>query len=103
MRVYLLTFTSFSDLITREEIQNCLDNQEEISKWYGIMPNAILYASNARPEVITAKLVGEFGDNIMFLITLAKRNKTGGYINKSVWDFINSPKNNYLQTLSDLD
>lgn len=100
MKVYLLTFTSFSELVTREEIQDFLGQQSGVVNWFGIMPNAILYASNLNSKTIAGVLVNRFGNDLTFLITRAKRNQTTGFINKEVWDFINSPRNN-LQTLSD--
>lgn len=92
MNVYLLSFTSRTNKIRRTDIQDFFDTRAEVLNWFGIMPEAILVATNSSDLVITNLLIERFGSDITFIITKTEPNLTSGFINNEVWDFINNPK-----------
>ncbi|MBL4798971.1 MAG: hypothetical protein JKY50_16270 [Oleispira sp.] len=92
MKVYLITFYSITNTVSRESIQKYFDIRPEILNWFGVMPQAILVATECSDSIVSSLLVEHFGQGIIFLITSADQYKTQGYINKEVWEFINNPK-----------
>jgi len=92
MNVYLISFTSKTNTVSRVDLQVYFDTRAEVLNWFGIMPNAILVVTHSPASVLTNMLVDRFGNNITFLVTKAESNETEGFINKEVWDFINNPK-----------
>lgn len=92
MNVYLITFTSNNNSINRIDLQNYFDTRVEVLNWFGVMPQAILVATNSSNYDITKMIADRFGNNISFLTTKAESNLTNGFINNEVWDFINNPK-----------
>jgi len=90
MNVYLISFTS--NTVSRIDLQNYFDTKPLILNWFGVMPQAILVASNSEDLVIATMLVEHFGNDITFLITKTEPSQTVGFINNEVWEFINNPK-----------
>lgn len=102
MNVYLISFTSRTGVVTRVDLQNFFDTKPEILNWYGIMPEAILVATNEPTVNIQTMLISKFGNDLTFILTKTEPNLTSGYINQEVWDFINKPKSSGKHGLSGL-
>lgn len=92
MNVYLISFTSQTDKLKRTDIQAFFDARPEVLNWFGIMPEAILVATNGSDSEIARLLIERFGFDITFIITKTEPNLTQGFINNEVWEFINNPK-----------
>lgn len=92
MNVFLLSFTSKTNIVKRTDIQDFFNTRAEVLNWYGIMPEAILVATNSSDFEITGLLIKRFGNDITFIITKTEPNQTNGFINNDVWEFINNPK-----------
>lgn len=92
MNVYLISFTSLTQRVSRGDLQDFFDSRFEILNWFGIMPQAILVVTNTSESRIASLLINKFGNDITFLITKTEPNVTQGYINSEVWEFINNPK-----------
>lgn len=91
MKAYLISFTSPSyPVIDRKMILDYLDTQSIIKNWHGVMPNAILIATENSLKDITRILASRFPKNLTFIITDASG--ADGFANKTVWDFVNTPK-----------
>lgn len=62
------------------------------------MPFTILIVmdnhSHLFDNALTNKLVEKFSDDVSFLFTSISKENIAGYINKEVWEFINTPKAN---------
>ena len=102
MNVYLISFTSKTNTVSRADLQNYFDTKPEVLNWFGVMPQAILVTTNNTASVIVEMLLERFGNNITFLITKTEPNQTRGFISNEVWEFINSPKPsapNWVQSL----
>ncbi|QRG80194.1 hypothetical protein [Citrobacter sp. R56] len=92
MKVFMLSFMSSSGTITRQKIQDFLDEQREVLNWFGAMPNTIIIISNEDVFDLSQPLREHFGADFTFILSEIEPTKTDGFINKKVWDFINSPK-----------
>jgi len=91
VNVYLISFTSQANVVKRADIQSFFDTRPEILNWFGIMPEAILVTTNSSDAEITRLLIERFGYDITFIITKTEPNRTQGFINNEVWEFINNP------------
>ena len=92
MNVYLISFMSRTGKVNRIDIQNFLNTRREVLNWYGIMPNAILVSTDSTDHELVRWLSERFSNDITFLVTKTEPNRTTGFINQEVWDFINNPK-----------
>jgi len=102
MKIYLISFTSYTNVVARTDLQSFFDTQPAILNWFGIMPQAILVATNSTDKEISSMLESRFGNKITFLITKTEPDLTQGFINKEVWEFINNPKPSGAHGLSGL-
>jgi hypothetical protein len=92
MNVYMLSFTSNSGVITRQDILDFLDTKKEVLNWFAAMPFTVILVSKQSHNTLSEMLRIRFGNNITFLLTQIVPHTIDGYINKQVWDFINDPK-----------
>jgi hypothetical protein len=92
MKVYLISFSSINNSVDRVSIQKYFNARPEILNWFGVMPQAILVATECSDSIVSSLLVEKFGQGITFLITKTDQNNTKGFINNEVWEFINNPK-----------
>lgn len=92
MNFYLISFTSATGRVSRVDLQNYFDSQSSILHWFGIMPEAILVLTTSEDVDLSMLIAERFGNDITFLITNVEPEKTTGFINKEVWDFINNPE-----------
>src|SRR5712664_3368283 len=86
MKVFLFTFG-----LDRKPIIDFLDLQPAVLNWFAINWQAILIVSQAEVTTLSMMIRRQFPE-LLFIITEVDRTKTNGWINKAVWDFINSPK-----------
>lgn len=92
MNVYMLTFTSQSDVVSRQDVLDFLDTRREVLNWFAAMPFTIILVSRTTHDVLSEMLRVRFGNDITFLLTQIQSHTIDGFINKPVWDFINNPK-----------
>ncbi|HAZ4814337.1 TPA: hypothetical protein J5T73_002553 [Enterobacter cloacae] len=92
MKVFMLSFMSASNAITRQKVQEFLDTRREVLNWFGAMPSTIIIVSNVDVLNLSQPLRDHFGADFTFIISEIDPTKTDGFINKKVWDFINFPK-----------
>ena len=85
-KVFLLTFNGLDKPIT-----DFLDTRREVLHWFKILSNAILIVSRSNSAALASLIHLRFPFT-WFVITELDRLKTTGWINKSVWDFINNPR-----------
>lgn len=88
----MLSFTSRTNKVDREMIQNFLDTRTEILNWFGAMPYTIIIISNSDVRHLTHLLMKKYDNDITFLITPIVPKDMDGFISQPVWDFINNPK-----------
>lgn len=92
MNVYMLSFTSRADTVTRQDILNYLDTRKEVLNWYAAMPFTIFLVSRETPTRLSRLLEERFRDDITFIIAKVVSQTIDGFINEPVWNFINQPK-----------
>lgn len=88
----MLSFTSRTNKVDREMIQNFLDTRPEVLNWFGAMPYTIILISNSDVRYLTKLLMEKYDNDISFLITPIVSENMDGFIGRPVWDFINNPK-----------
>ena len=92
MNVYMLSFTSRSGVVSRQNILDFLDTRREVLNWFAAMSFTIIIVSRESHNLLNKLLVNRFGEDITFLLTKVEPHTIDGFINKPVWDFINEPK-----------
>lgn len=92
MNVYMLSFTSLTGKVARQDILDFLDTQREVLNWFAVMPSTILIVSRKSAKVLAELLIERFGSDITFVMPRVDPSATDGYINKEVWDFMNNPR-----------
>lgn len=92
MKAYMLSFTSKSGNLTRQNILDYLDTRSEVLNWYAVMPFTIILVSAQTQSTLTELLRLRFGNEITFLLAKVESNTINGFINEQVWNFINNPK-----------
>ncbi len=92
MNTYMLSFTSNTGTVTRQNILDYLDTKREILNWFAAMPFTIIIISKETHSKLSELLRNRFANDITFLLTKTEPHAVDGFINKQVWDFINNPK-----------
>jgi|APSaa5957512493_1039668.scaffolds.fasta_scaffold31585_1 hypothetical protein len=89
MKVFCITFNS--NTIARQVVLNYLDTLPSVLNWYAVFPGTVYIVSRADIYTLQEKLrIGFLVHD--FIISEISGTTTGGYSNKEVWNFINSPK-----------
>lgn len=88
MNAYLLVFDDSQ--IAREVITRKLDMIPAIQNWFAFLSNTVSLVSIKDARSIS-DLVREAFPELRFIVVEIDRDKKGGYLPKSVWEFINRP------------
>jgi hypothetical protein len=77
--------------IARTVITGKIDRMSEIPNWYAFLNNTICFVS----ELSAKRLARQFRDafpDLRFIVVEIDAGKKGGWLPKSVWEFINDPQ-----------
>jgi len=89
MKAYLLVFDSRQ--FGRKLVTQRLDKMPSIVNWYAFFENVLCLASEDDAKEVSS-LVREAFPDLRFLVTEVDPGKKGGWLPRSIWEFLNEPR-----------
>jgi|SRR5579875_1029403 hypothetical protein len=89
MKAHLLVFDQSQ--IARQEIVQKVDTMPEVENWQAFFDNVICLASEKDARSLSRLLRAEF-PKLRFIITEIEPRSKGGWLPKSIWNFLNHPE-----------
>jgi hypothetical protein len=86
IKVYLMTF-----VVPREPVLEVLDSRREVLNWFAVFSNVVLLASRSDLTALTGILQVSL-PGLWFVLAEVDSTRVNGWMNREVWDFINTPK-----------
>lgn len=88
MKAYLLVFDDTQ--VVRKVITGKLDKLPEVQNWLAFLNNMICLVSD-QPARALSRLLREAFPELRFIVVEIDRGKKGGFLPRSVWEFIDDP------------
>ncbi len=85
---YLIVFGA--TLGTRKQVLDFLDEQDEVTYWYGCLPNCVFLTSTLTASALARRVRERFGDH-RFLVAEVHEDRNG-WLPKAAWHLFRSPE-----------
>ena len=86
---YLLTFDTST--VQRKDFVTAIDSIAEVENWMLFFDNTACVVSKLSAKELTTLVRSQLPDANFILVELSARNR-GGWLKRSVWNFIRDPK-----------
>lgn len=89
MRAYLFVFDP--NTFGRQFVIDRIDGLDDVENWYAFLPSALCLISDLEAKELS-KVIRTALPDMNFLVTRLDQGTKGGWLRKSVWDFMSHPE-----------